>query len=256
MRSAWLALAPSRPRPAPRGGPTPHYAPRSRPRVRQMGLTFPVAGRPRRRVRQERRAAAGPRGARLRAPRARDRDGAGAGAEPAAEPLSSAGRPRARQPPGLPERRRGGGRRPLRPRRRAGGLGVPVGISIGKSRAVPIDAIERSSTTTSRASARCAASPTSSSSTCRRPTRRTSARCRGRRLARALLARPVARERRGGARAAAPQDRARPRRRGARGALAVVARGGLDGVVATNTTVARTGLATRRPWSRPSARGA
>ena len=45
----------------------------------------------------------------------RHRDGTGAGSEPAAEPVPAARRPRPREPPRVPERRRAGGRAEVRP---------------------------------------------------------------------------------------------------------------------------------------------
>ena len=186
--------------------------------VSAMGLTFPHALGPGRRLRQERRRHRRAGRPRLRARRDRHRDRRAAARQPHPAALPAAGRPRRGQPDGLQQRRRRRRRRPAR-----GPSGAPGDRDVVSSSA-STSARPRwcrrttrrpSRPTTRRAPACWRRTPTTSSSTSPRPTRRGCAACR-RSTGSARCWSPYA----GGrttsttdAGAAAGQDRPRPRRR-------------------------------------------
>ena len=240
--------APSGRRAGPRAGRRPAAHGRRAAPVRAMGLDFPGLLGPRGRLRQERRRhrRAGRLGFALRRDRHRDRGAA-------------ARQPAGRGCPGCPADRAVVNRMGFNndgaevvARRLAvapastapaGAAGVPLGINIGKTKVVPEDDAVARLREERRAARAVRRLPGGQRLLAQHPG---PARPAGRRAARAAAAgRPPARRRgaRRPARAAAGQDRARP------GATTTCSRWptwpsalGLDGIVATNTTISRDGL--------------
>ena len=226
-----------------------------------MGLTFPNAARAGRRLRQERRRHRRARRARLRLRRDRHRHRRAPARQPAAAAVPAAGGPRGRQPDGLQQRRRRG-RWPRRLRarvgrratRRAGSprdVGRPrrehrqdQGGARGRPGGVLAD-YEKSARGCSRRT------PTTSWSTSARPTPRGCATCRrssgSSRCSPRYAARPTTRADRRGARCWSRSPPTWPTTTSLAVAELALALG-LDGIIATNTTISRDGL--RRPRRR------
>ena len=137
--------------------------------VRAMGITFPHAARPRGGLRQERGGHRRAGRARLRARRGRHGHRGGAAGQPAAAPVPAHRRPRDRQPDGLQQRRCRGRRASASP---------PGGQPAGRRSSASTSARPRSCrrtrpSPTTRSPPGCwRPTPTTSSSTCPRPTPR------------------------------------------------------------------------------------